>query len=917
MINNDYTKCERGESKKETIWVSNPKFEKAEIYVAEVNEDGEGSPPRLHKKAKREGSTQHSSPELPISNMSLTGQIESTLTQLTLSEKISLLSGSSFTSATGVPRLNIPTINLLDSINGIKTLNAFNPTPSLCFPSTTCLGSTWNTALLRRMGNTLAGQAMKGACNVILGPTVNINRDPRGGRNFECFSEDPLLTGMLAASLVKGIQEGGVAACLKHFVGNESELKRRFYSVNTSTESRVIREIYLAAFEYVLKEVEPWAIMTAYNKIQDTSSDAAKYCSESTIINRILRKEWSYTGCVLSDWYGTRSSLPALNAGLDLEMPGPSVFRGEALLDLVKTERVFEESINERVKNVLGLILKTTTGNITEEKTEEVKEKENVEGRRLARQVAAEGIILLKNNNNVLPLKRQGLEEKKIAVIGPYALKPPSNGGGSAAALPEYLHAPLNLLRTSLPSSTNIEYELGFTTHQSTPALSPSLTRAKNRQEGMDVQYFIHDSETPVLETFNPSTKLVHIGHVPQPLTQLSFSHYTLSTTLTPLTTGNHTIAIQTTGAFSLYVDDQLVLQDEMTPAPTVEDFLFVPLALERSLTISLRAGQSYAIRAVVKPQKPVHDTGEPLVHATKLCYLEETKTTKLRSDAVELAEQSDTTIIFAGRNEEMESEGFDLTSIKLPLEQELAICSVAKASKKTVLVLYGGNPVDVSPFIDLVDAVVFAHFPGQEGSQALVDILTGVTNPSGRLATSWPKRLEDVPSFEHFPARENEGGEWEMKYVEGLRVGYRGEVEVYEPRWGFGFGLSYTRFEYCGLKCVVAGEGRSGKVIVDVYVENTKDMAGYEVVMVFVEPVAPSVWRPKRELKGFEKVWVEVGEKKVVKVEIDLDVALRFWDDRVRGEECWRVDSGDYKIHIGNLSEKINIGEGFTWKGI
>ncbi|KAH8656563.1 glycoside hydrolase superfamily [Tricladium varicosporioides] len=847
--------------------------------------------------------------------MDLAAQIEVTLSQLTLAEKVSLLSGSSFTSATGVPRLNLPTINLLDSINGIKTLNPFNPTPSLCFPSTTCLGSTWNSALLHRMGSALAAHAKKGSCNVILGPTVNIHRDPRGGRNFECFSEDPLLTGMLAASLVKGIQEGGVAACLKHFVGNESELKRRFYRVNTSTETKAMREIYLAAFEYVLKEVKPWAIMTAYNKILDNSSNEGKYCSESPIISQILRKEWNYTGCVLSDWFGTRSTLPALQAELDLEMPGPSVFRGEAVMNLIKSGAISDDLIDERVKNVLGLILKTNDH--TDEKTEQTEEKENIDGRRLARRVAAEGIVLLKNNNNALPLKHEEMEGEKIAVIGPYALKPPSNGGGSAAALPEYQHAPLHRLRPSFPPSTNIEHELGFTTHQSTPALSTSLTRAKNGQEGIDVQYFIHGSETPVLETFNPSTKRVHMGHVPQPLTQSSFSHYILSTTLTPLTTGNHTIAIQATGAFSLYVDDQLTLQDEMTPAPTVEDFLFVPLALERSVIIALHAGQSYTIRAVIKPHTPEHDTGEPLVHAAKLCYLEEINPSKMRSDAVILSEQCDTTIIFAGRNEEMESEGFDLTSIKLPSEQELAISAIAKASKKTILVLYGGNPIDVSPFIDLVDAAVFAHFPGQEGNQALVNILTGVTNPSGRLATSWPKRLEDVPSFEHFPAKENERGEWEMEYTEGLRVGYRGKMEGYEPRWELGWGLSYTTFEYCHLKCVVRGRGRVGKVIVDICVENEGELAGFDVVMVFVEPVVSSLWRPRRELKGFEKVWVEAREKRAVRIEIGLDTAFRFWDDRVRGEECWRVDNGQYRIHVGNFHKTVLIKEGFTWRGI
>ncbi|RDL38663.1 uncharacterized protein BP5553_03003 [Venustampulla echinocandica] len=833
------------------------------------------------------------------------------ISQLTLEEKVSLLSGSNFVAATGVPRLGIPGLKLVDSVNGVKGSSHINGSTTLCFPSTTCLGATWNVELMEKLGDELAVQAKQKGASVILGPTVNIHRDPRGGRNFECFSEDPLLTGKLAAALVTGIQRGGVAACPKHFIGNDSETKRRFYSVKTSTDGRAMREIYLAAFEHLIRDSDPMATMTAYNKVQANNKESPLFCSESPIIQQILRDEWNYRGCVISDWYGTRSGLPTLEANLDLEMPGPSVFRGEKLIQEVREGNITKEFIEKRVRNILTLIEKTLDTDLHADEKSMMGDKANL----LARTIAFEGIVLLKNEEKTLPLNFDKKWDGKVAIIGPAALNPPVGGGGSAKTPPQYTQRPLGCLRASHPTPSNVQHSVGFRDHQTIPSIPLSITRARNGEEGMDISYFTQDQANTVLQEFQPTMQTAMIGYLKPPLTQETFSEYVISTTIRPSTTGSHTVAIQATGSFELLVDKKLVLSGEMWPPPSVEDFLFIPQALERSCTVRMVARHEYFIQAIVQPFKPFEETGEPRIHGAKLCFMEEYSGEALRDGAVNLASESEISIIFAGRNAEMESEGFDLTSIHLPDNQEKLIKEVSKASRKTVLVLFGGNPIDVSEYVDDVDAIVWAHFLGQEGGEAITDILTGKVCPSGRLTVSWPKALEDVGSFSHFPAVRNSDGDWEIDYVEGLKVGYRNDE--YESRWRFGFGLSYTAFKYSNLRCSIfpRGDGGNpgGELAIEVDVTNTGEVRGQEVVQVYIEDPEASMWRPKEELKAFQKVSLNAGERQTVKLMIDQRIAFSFWDDRIPEEACWRVEPGGFRIRVEDLAETVTLDAGFT----
>jgi beta-glucosidase len=644
-----------------------------------------------------------------------------------------------------------------------------------------------------------------------------------------------------------------------------------------------------------------------YNKLDGT------YCSESPILQQVLREEWDFAGCIISDWFGTRSSLPALKAGLDLEMPGPSVFRGAEVLSYVKAGLLSEDVIDDRARSVLGVIHKTTPSHSKDNlEVSIISESANI----LARQVAAEGIVLLKNKNSVLPLNLAA--KPKLAVIGPYAIVSPIGGGGSAKVPAQYVHSSLSILQSTHPDPSLVQYLSGCTCHVTIPSIPLSLTKTKNGQLGVEVSYFIHGSSEPVIREHVPSTFTTMFGSLKSPLTPSTFSHYTVSTSITPVSSGTHTIAIQSTGAFSLTVGEEIILSDDMQPPPSVEDFLFVPTALERSVRIPMVAGQQYNITATVQPYAPVEETGEPRVHSAKLCFMEDYSSFELSSSAAKLASNSDVSIIFAGRNDAMESEGFDLASIKLLNEQEEMIRQVARSSRKIILVLYGGNPIDISAYEDIVDAIIFVHFPGQEGSQALIDILTGDACPSGRLATSWPMNLESVPSFEAFPSKQNDDGEWEMRYLEGLEVGYR--QRNYQPRYPFGYGLSYTCFRYSGLKVQVntcSGNPDNGSVSISLEVENIGAIAGHEVIQVFISDNETSIWRPEKELKGFEKIWLEAGEKKIVSITILKQIAFCFWDDRQNGRECWRAEEGDFTIRVGDLEEIVTLEAGFIWTGL
>jgi beta-glucosidase len=364
-------------------------------------------------------------------------RIEELLSAMTLEEKVSMVAGSGMWHSTPVERLGIPALKMTDGPNGARGDNVSGAT-SACFPVGSALASTWNVDLIEEVGKALGQEAKTKGAQVLLGPTINIHRTPLGGRNFECYSEDPYLTSRLAVHFTQGVQSEKVSACLKHFVCNDSEFER--HTISSEVEERPLREIYLAPFEAGVKEAGALSVMSSYNKVNGTYA-----ASHKDLLTGVLKDEWGFEGFVVSDWGGSLETIGNANGGLDMEMPGPARIMGKKLVAAIKAGEVDEATIDDKVRRILRVLIWSGKMDAPEEPAEESVDRS--EHRSLARQAASEAMVLLKNED-VLPLVASKI--KKLAVIGPNAKKGQIQGGGSSGVTPHYQSHPLDALQSAL-----------------------------------------------------------------------------------------------------------------------------------------------------------------------------------------------------------------------------------------------------------------------------------------------------------------------------------------------------------------------------------------------------------------------------------------------------------------------------------
>lgn len=640
-----------------------------------------------------------------------------------------------------------------------------------------------------------------------------------------------------------------------------------------------------------------------YNKVDGT------YCSEhAPLISRVLRGDLGFNGIVMSDWFGTHSTVEATKAGLDLEMPFP-VFRADKLVQAVKSGAVTQEEVDARVLKMLEL--RNRIRSTLHEKPG--KTTVNKDTNDIAWELAAGGLVLLKNERGALPFDAAAAKTPKVAVIGEFAMNPVVTGGGSASCTPQYKVPAIDLWRERVQGGeSNVRYAPGVRTRRVVPMAPASKLVSKNGQPGVDVAFFNDGEAAPVLEEQQEKASVWMLGRF-KPGLQVPGSHLTMKTQLTPESSGKHTLAVRCTGAYKLFVNDEEVLSGPAVDIQ-VEQFIFNHILLETHAQVPMEAGVSYSIRLEMRgPDKLV--VGEPTPYAATLCFEEAYDEDAAIAEAVAMARESDVSIIYAGRDEQYESEGYDLEDIRMPANQTALIKAVAAASSKTVLVMHAGNPIDVSAFVDDVDAVLLAHFPGQEGTRAIVDVLTGKVSPSGRLATTWFKTLQDSPSFGNFPATRHDDGSVTFKYAEGIQVGYRHPEREGRVRWPFGFGLSYSRFEYEGLKVTIDEDSTTPKARCEVSVKNVGGVAAKEVVQVYVTPnEGAAVWRPRQELKAFDKVLLQPGETRVVDFELDVQTACSYWDEK---EVAWRLEPGTYGVVVQGQSVSFVVTKGSVWNHV
>lgn len=798
--------------------------------------------------------------------------IESLLDQMTLQEQVALLSGADFWTTFPVPRLDIPAVKVSDGPNGARG-GIFKDGPSTaCFPAGIALAATWNPDLVQQAGAALGQEALLKGARVLLAPTVNLQRTVFNGRNFECHSEDPWLSSELAVAYVRGVQSQGVAATIKHFVGNESEYQRM--TMSSDIPERALRELYLLPFERAVKEAGVWAVMTSYNRLDGTFA-----ADHRRLVTQVLREEWGFDGLVMTDWFAGHDTVLSVQAGTDLEMPGPARERGDKLVQAVNQGRLPAQAVRDCARRVLRLMERV--GSFQDPVIPAERADDLPAHRALIRELGAQGCVLLKNESRTLPLEKT--PGARVALIGLAALVPQIMGGGSATVNAHYRIAPIDALRAQWPQAS-FTHSVGADIHRWVPVLRAPVT----------IEYFDSpDLAGPVVQVQQvDSTEQMWTEHRPEGVTGQHFSARARLDYVAQQS-GHYQFSLISAGRSRAFINGQLAVDawsgwsrgetyftfgcDEVLHARDLQAGERCQITIEYSSAtpepIPMRALRFGAHRVL----------GEPDIAA-----------------AVQAASEADLAVVFAGLNAEWDNEGLDRNCLELPQRHNELIARVVAANPRTVVVLQTGSPVTL-PWLDAVPAVLQAWYPGQECGNAIADVLLGAAEPGGRLTQSWPLREPDSVAFGqplNYP-----GQDGHVRYDEGLFIGYRHyQQRGLQTLFPFGHGLSYTEFEYGPLRGLPSRFKAGDSITVEVPVRNTGRRAGQAVVQLYVQDEACSVPRPLRELKGFAKLQLEAGASGLARLTLTMR-AFAFFDDR---RAAWVAEAGRFQLQAGVSVDRI-----------
>jgi beta-glucosidase len=651
-------------------------------------------------------------------------------------------------------------------------------------------------------------------------------------------------------------------------------------TISAEVDERTLREIHLPAFEAAVRQGGVWSVMTAYNRVNGT------YCSEQTeLIETILRDEWGFDGLVMSDWFGTHSTVPAATAGLDLEMPGPSAWFGSTLAEAVHGGTVSEALLDRKADRVLRLMARLGILNGDPAALEPEAEDDDPERRRVARQVVTEGTVLLRNDG-LLPLDPAAV--RRIAVVGPNAGQLESGGGGSSEVTPHRRRRLFDAIADRLPEA-DVVHEVGCRIHRDLPTVDVRLLTPIEDDDGscgLSLAYFDNPEfggEPVSIETAHMG-RLTWVGTVGPDLPAGS-SSVRIRAIFTPDVSGSWQWGLESAGRSTLRLNGELVV-DNAEPRRG-QAFYGAGSALVEAAH-QLDAGHHYALEVDLWPRS----ASSPVLGVR--IASERPRSADEFERAVTAAHQADVAVVVVGSNGSWESEGFDRPDLSLPGRQRELVEAVIAANRRTVVIVNAGSAVEM-PWAADAGAIVMAWFPGEEGADALADILVGSSEPSGRLPMSFPHRIEDTPAYRHYP-----GTEGRVTYGEGVFVGYRHyETAGVTPLFPFGHGLSYGTFAYGTPEVVETPEGSA----LTVEVMNTAPRSGTEVVQLYVHPHDAKVERPERELVAFAKVTLAAGERRTVSLELS-ERAFAYWDVITGG---WRIEPGRYTLLIGSSSRAIH----------
>jgi beta-glucosidase len=801
-----------------------------------------------------------------ISQHDTEARVDSMLEKLTLEEKIDLIGGIDEFYIRANERIGLPRLKMADGPVGVR-----NYGPATVFGGIG-LAATWDPKLARRIGAVIGDDARARGVHFMLGPGVNIYRAPMNGRNFEYFGEDPFLASRTAVAYIEGMQSRGVSATIKHFMGNNQEFDR--HNMDSVIDERTMREIYLPVFEAAVKEARVGAIMDSYNLTNGVHMTQNGYLNTD-----VVKKEWGFSGLIMSDWTSTYDAVGAANGGLDLEMPSGEFMNREKLLPAIHAGKVSEATIDDKVRRILRTAIRF--GWLDREQTDLSIPRFNREGDQVALDVALGSMVLLKNNGNLLPLDKNKIHS--IAVIGPDAYPAVPDGGGSAEAKSFASISYLNGITSYLGKGAKVYYAEGIPSPEEMAKHTEFTTEATGGKRGLKTEIFTNANLSGAASVIRTDQ---HINYQPARGGDGAATDVSVRWTgyFTPAAPGKYLVFVKgpgENGGYRLYIDKKLVFDNWKRWYAFVSETSMPLTAGPHEVEMDYYAhggwGKTVANLGIVRPE------------------------TLVSSEAKKLAAQADAVVLAAGFNADNEGESSD-RAFQLPPGQDELISEISGANKNTIVVLTSGGGVDMTAWVDRTPVLMQAWYAGQEGGAALAQILFGDANPSGKLPISMERRWEDNAVHDSYYPKD---GEKRVTYREGVFVGYRhfDKSEV-KPLYPFGFGLSYTNFTYKNLTVSPMTTARDGSVNVAFDLMNTGPRAGAEVVQVYVGDRHAPVPRPVKELKGFEKVNLNPGETKHVQVTLDRR-SFSYYD--VKNHE-WTVASGDFDIYVARSAAQIEL---------
>jgi len=797
--------------------------------------------------------------------------------ELSLTEKIGLLTGADAFTLPALPRIGLRGLRTSDGPAGVRGTNMDPGDRSTSFPAPIALAASWDPSLVDEVTRQLGLEARAKGIDVLLAPTVNLARTPYGGRGFECFGEDPVLAARIAAAYVRGVQSQGVAATVKHFVGNDSEVER--WTVDVRLDEATLREVYLLPFEACVADAECAAVMAGYNGVNGISMT-----EHELLLNRTLKQEWGFQGVVFSDWSAARSTVETALAGLDLVMPGPDGPWGHALVEAVKAGRVPEELIDDKVARLLRMAELCGALGAPGDPVPTVEVRTGPHARReVVRRAAARSFTLLRNVNGALPLP-EGIRE--LALIGPNALHPVYQGAGSAEVGPAVTVTPLEGLRDALGPEVGITLAEGCAHSYRTSSPDPECTEdPEEGGPGARLEIFDEDG-TQVYSGVRPNSELTFWDPLPEGVAARA-RKLVLRTLYTAPADGGYRFAVAGVGELRLEIDG--VTGAEAIAPPAADPMEVFSQPFESGCERDLRAGEKVLLTATGRP-----GDYEPGFVRFRLAAQRIRTAPELIGEALAAAGQADAAVVVVGVAQGEESEGYDRTTLALPGRQDELIEEVAAVCPRTIVVVNSGMPV-LMPWAERVSAILQVWFPGQEFGHALADVLTGRQEPTGRLPVSMPRTEPLVPVG---IAKPQDGT---LDYAEGLSVGYRAYARTgIDPRYPFGHGLGYTEWEYEDLQVPVGPVHPGADVEIGVTLRNVGARRGTETVQVYLTRPVDGV----SALAAFGQATVEPGERTRLRLTLPAR-AFAHWDVLTH---AWAQPAGSFLIKVGSSSRELPL---------